>query len=95
MGYSSKPLAPIPQKVKKTQGEKEPNLKKKKKRVEPEEYANPATPLSTNSALQNVEQFKHFLLSNDSSFVEYINSDLLKSTFDTHLMKEGMITFMA
>lgn len=24
-----------------------------------------------------------------------MNSDLLKATFDTHMMKEGMITFMA
>ena len=45
--------------------------------------------------MQNVDQFKHFLLQNDSQFTDYINSDILKSTFDTHMMKESMITFMA
>jgi len=42
-----------------------------------------------------VETFKNFLLQNDSQYSEYLNSDLLKNTFDTHMMKEGMITFMA
>ena len=45
--------------------------------------------------IQNVETFKNFLLHNDSQFSEYLNSNLLKHTFDTHMMKEGMITFMA
>lgn len=47
------------------------------------------------NVVQNVEQFKNFLLQNDSQFSEYLQSELLKSTFDTHMMKEGMITFMA
>ena len=47
------------------------------------------------NALQNVEQFKSFLLENDSHFSDYLNADLLRTTFDTHMMKEGMITFMA
>jgi transcriptional regulator with GAF, ATPase, and Fis domain len=49
----------------------------------------------TFNGVQNVETFKNFLLQNDSQFSEYLNSDLLKATFDTHMMKEGMITFMA
>jgi hypothetical protein len=35
------------------------------------------------------------LLENDSQFCEYLNSELLKKSFDAHMMKEGMITFMA
>lgn len=73
--------------------EVKPKLKKKKKEKENEfnlpSFTHPA------ASLQNVEQFKHFLLENDSQFSEYLSSDLLKQTFDTHLMKEGMITFMA
>lgn len=47
------------------------------------------------NVVQNVEAFKHFLLQNDSQFSGYLNSELLKTTFDTHMMKEGLITFMA
>ena len=47
------------------------------------------------NVIQSVDAFKHFLLQNDSQFAEYIGSPLLRSTFDTHMMKEGMITFMA
>ena len=45
--------------------------------------------------LQSVEEFRHFLLRNDSQFIEYVNSSLLLSIFDSHLMREGMISTMA
>jgi len=45
--------------------------------------------------LQSVEEFRHFLLHNDSQFIEYVNSSLLLSIFDSHLMREGMISTMA
>lgn len=53
------------------------------------------SPIYKMNEVQNVDAFKNFLLENDSTFSEYINSELLKSTFDTHMMKEGMVTFMA
>ena len=53
------------------------------------------SPVYKMNEVQNVDAFKNFLLENDSTFSEYINSELLKSTFDTHMMKEGMVTFMA
>ena len=37
------------------------------------------------SELQTVEEFRHFLLRNDSSFCDYVNSPLMLSVFDTHL----------
>jgi hypothetical protein len=43
------------------------------------------------SDLQSVEEFRHFLLRNDSSFCDYVNSPLMLSVFDTHLMRESMI----
>ena len=45
--------------------------------------------------LQSVEEFRHFLLSNDSSFANYISNPLLLSLFDSHLMRESMISIMA
>jgi hypothetical protein len=45
--------------------------------------------------LQSVEEFRHFLLSNDSSFSNYISNPLLLSLFDSHLMRESMISIMA
>ncbi len=45
--------------------------------------------------LQSVEEFRHFLLSNDSSFSNYINNPLLLGLFDSHLMRESMISIMA
>ena len=45
--------------------------------------------------LQSVEEFRHFLLKNDSQFIDYLNSSLLLSIFDSHLMREGMISMMA
>ena len=50
---------------------------------------------SSLSDLQSVEEFRHFLLHNDSQFIEYVNSSLLLSIFDSHLMREGMISTMA
>jgi hypothetical protein len=47
------------------------------------------------SDLQNVEEFRHFLLSNDSSFSSYISTPLLLGLFDSHLMRESMISIMA
>ena len=47
------------------------------------------------SDLQSVEEFRHFLLRNDSSFCDYVNSPLMLSVFDTHLMRESMISIMA
>ena len=47
------------------------------------------------SDLQTVEEFRHFLLRNDSSFNDYFNSPLMLSVFDTHLMRESMISIMA
>ena len=49
---------------------------------------------SSLSDLQSVEEFRHFLLRNDSQFTEYVNSSLLLSIFDSHLMREGMISTM-
>ena len=37
------------------------------------------------SDLQTVEEFRHFLLRNDSYFNDYVNSQLMLSVFDTHL----------
>ena len=74
--------------------EKVPKQKKTKKFREDHSDMQPVLAPSLNS-LQNVDQFKHFLLSNDSQYSEYLNSELLKQAFDTHMMKEGMITFMA
>ena len=45
--------------------------------------------------LQSVEEFRHFLLQNDSNFTDYVNSNLVLSIFDSHLMREGMISMMA
>lgn len=45
--------------------------------------------------LQSVEEFRHFLLSNDSSFSNYISNPLLLGLFDSHLMRESMISIMA
>jgi hypothetical protein len=45
--------------------------------------------------LQPVDEFRHFLLRNDSQFSEYLNSPLLLQFFDSHLMREGMISMMA
>ena len=39
------------------------------------------------SDLQTVEEFRHFLLRNDSYFNDYVNSPLMLSVFDTHLMR--------
>ena len=50
---------------------------------------------SSLSDLQSVEEFRHFLLRNDSQFTEYVNSSLLLSIFDSNLMREGMISTMA
>ncbi len=47
------------------------------------------------SGLQSVEEFHHFLLRNDSFFCDYVNSPLMLSVFDTHLMRESMISIMA
>jgi hypothetical protein len=47
------------------------------------------------SDLQSVEDFRHFLLQNDSSFSDYINNPLLLGLFDSHLMRESMISIMA
>ena len=47
------------------------------------------------SDLQSVEDFRHFLLQNDSSFSDYISNPLLLGLFDSHLMKESMISIMA
>jgi len=55
----------------------------------------PAGNSSSLSDLQSVEEFRHFLLRNDSQFIEYVNSSLLLSIFDSHLMREGMISTMA
>ena len=55
----------------------------------------PAANSSSLSDLQSVEEFRHFLLRNDSQFTEYVNSSLLLSIFDSHLMREGMISTMA
>ena len=68
--------------------------RKKKKKYERFEDHTQMIPDTLNS-VQNVETFKNFLLQNDSQFSEYLNSDIIKATFDTHMMKEGMITFMA
>jgi len=35
------------------------------------------------------------LLQNDSSFSDYINNPLLLGLFDSHLMRESMISIMA
>lgn len=73
----------------------ERKVKRNKKKYESQlRVAQESLPQQANQ-LQNVDQFKNFLLENDSHFSDYLNSDLLKSTFDTHMMKEGMITFMA
>lgn len=81
-----KKLAPIPQKSMKATPA---NFNRRRNQSETVQgYA-------SSNQLQNVEQFRNFLLQNDSHFADYLNSDLLKSTFDTHMMKEGMITFMA
>ena len=45
--------------------------------------------------LQAVDEFRHFLLRNDSQFSDYLNSPLLLQFFDSHLMREGMISMMA
>lgn len=45
--------------------------------------------------LQSVEEFRHFLLENDSSFSNYIQNPLLLGLFDSHLMRENMISIMA
>jgi hypothetical protein len=50
---------------------------------------------SNMTELQSVEEFRHFLLKNDSQFIDYLNSSLLLSIFDSHLMREGMISMMA
>lgn len=71
-----------------------PKKKKKREFKENEMTMSNAGGPPTNY-LQNVEGFKQFLLHNDSQFSDYLNSELLKQTFDTHMMKEGMITFMA
>jgi len=47
------------------------------------------------SELQTVEEFRHFLLRNDSSFCDYVNSPLMLSVFDIHLMRKSMISIMA
>ena len=47
------------------------------------------------SDLQSVEEFRHFLLQNDSNFIDYVNSSLVLQIFDSHLMREGMISMMA
>ena len=47
------------------------------------------------SDLQSVEEFRHFLLENDSSFSNYIQNPLLLGLFDSHLMRENMISIMA
>jgi hypothetical protein len=51
--------------------------------------------LPPDNSLQSVAQFKSFLLSNDSQFIEFINSEMLVHILDTQLMKESMISFMA
>jgi hypothetical protein len=77
---------------------------KKKKKQQPLD-ANPVAfpkkkkkhmldPTSMND-LQSVEDFRHFLLQNDSNFTDYVNSNLLLSIFDSHLMRESMISMMA
>ena len=45
--------------------------------------------------LQDVSQFKNFLLENDSQFKEYLNNDLLHEILDCQLMKEQLISFVA
>lgn len=45
--------------------------------------------------LQSVEEFRHFLLANDSSFSTYISNPLVLGLFDSHLMRESMISIMA
>jgi hypothetical protein len=45
--------------------------------------------------LQAVDEFRHFLLRNDSQFSEYMNTPMLMQFFDSHLMREGMISMMA
>ena len=56
----------------------------------------PGAPSSSSlSELQSVEEFRHFLLRNDSQFIDYVNSSLMLSIFDSHLMREGMISMMA
>lgn len=55
----------------------------------------PGGPSSSLSELQSVEEFRHFLLRNDSQFIDYVNSSLMLSIFDSHLMREGMISMMA
>ena len=45
--------------------------------------------------LQQVEEFRHFLLKNDSQFVEYCNIPFVLSVFDSHLMRSNMISMMA
>lgn len=80
--------------------------KKKKKRGEPLEEGDVQMPkkkrkskVHQNSGsmndLQSVEEFRHFLLQNDSNFTDYVNSNLVLSIFDSHLMREGMISMMA
>jgi hypothetical protein len=59
--------------------------KKKKKYVDP----------TSMNDLQSVEDFRHFLLQNDSNFTDYVNSNLVLSIFDSHLMRESMISMMA
>ena len=51
-------------------------------------------PTSMND-LQSVEDFRHFLLQNDSNFTDYVNSNFVLSIFDSHLMRESMISMMA
>ena len=70
-----------------------PRKKKKKYERFEDQYMMPE--MQSLTSVQNVETFKNFLLQNDSQFSEYLNSDIIKATFDTHMMKEGMITFMA
>ena len=55
----------------------------------------PSIPSTSMSDLQSVEEFRHFLLQNDSNFIDYVNSSLVLQIFDSHLMREGMISMMA
>ena len=65
-----------------------PDRPKKKKK-------HPNVPSTSMNDLQSVEEFRHFLLQNDSNFIDYVNSNLVLSIFDSHLMREGMISMMA
>jgi len=67
----------------------------KKKKKDKHQNAPPTLPSNSLADLQQVEEFRHFLLRNDSQFVEYVNSPLVLSVFDSHLMRESMITMMA